>query len=130
MAEACDGDIVITMLADDAAMEAVTFGDSGSPGILASLRPGATHVSSSTISVALSDRLAEAHAEAGQRFVPRRCSADPRPPPRPSCSSWRQDPATRCDSLGPVFDAIGQRTFVVSEEPKVANLIKLSAATS
>jgi 3-hydroxyisobutyrate dehydrogenase-like beta-hydroxyacid dehydrogenase len=28
--------------------------------------------------------------------------------------------------LSEVFDAIGQRTFVVSEEPKTANLIKLS----
>ena len=29
-------------------------------------------------------------------------------------------------SVGPVFDAIGQRTFVVSAEPKAANLVKLS----
>jgi 3-hydroxyisobutyrate dehydrogenase-like beta-hydroxyacid dehydrogenase len=28
--------------------------------------------------------------------------------------------------ISPVFDAIGQRTFVVSEEPKAANLVKLS----
>jgi len=37
--------------------------------VLASLRPGATHVSSSTISVALSQRLAAAHEDAGQRYV-------------------------------------------------------------
>ena len=66
VAETCDGDIVITMLANDDAVEAVTFGDDG---IIASLRPGATHVSSSTISVALSERLTAAHAEAGQHFV-------------------------------------------------------------
>ena len=66
VAEACDGDIVITMLANDAAVEAVTFGDDG---VIASLRPGATHVSSSTISVALSERLTAAHAEAGLQFV-------------------------------------------------------------
>ena len=29
-------------------------------------------------------------------------------------------------AISPVFDAIGQRTFVVSEEPKAANLVKLS----
>src|ERR1700687_4639917 len=66
IAEACGGDVVFTMLADDAAAESVTFGDDG---IVASLAPGATHVSSSTISVALSERLAAAHAEAGQRFA-------------------------------------------------------------
>ena len=38
VAEACDGDIVITMLANDDAVEAVTFGDDG---IIASLRPDA-----------------------------------------------------------------------------------------
>src|SRR3954454_14986542 len=52
VADACGGDIVITMLGNDAAVEAVTFDDDG---ITASRRPGATHVSSSTISVALSE---------------------------------------------------------------------------
>src|SRR4029077_11119346 len=69
VAEACDGDIVITMLANDAAVEAVTFGDDG---VIASLRPGATHVSSSTISVALSERLAARHAAARPPLVSRR----------------------------------------------------------
>jgi 3-hydroxyisobutyrate dehydrogenase-like beta-hydroxyacid dehydrogenase len=35
-------------------------------------------------------------------------------------------PAAQVQAISPVFDAIGQRTFVVSEEPKAANLVKLS----
>ena len=66
VADACRGDAVITMLADDAAVEAVVFGEAG---LLASLPQGAIHVSMSTISVALSERLAASHAGAGQRFV-------------------------------------------------------------
>ncbi|MDO9713498.1 NAD(P)-dependent oxidoreductase [Paracraurococcus lichenis] len=66
IAGACHGEAVITMLADDAALEAVTRGEAG---LLASLPPGALHVSSSTISVDLSERLTAAHAAAGQRFV-------------------------------------------------------------
>src|SRR5688572_22638115 len=66
VAEACRADVVVSMLANDEALEAVTFGDGG---ILASLSPGAVHVSSSTIGVALADRLTAAHAEAGQGFV-------------------------------------------------------------
>ncbi len=54
IAEACDGDMVISMLANDEAVAGVTFGDEG---IVASLARGATHVSSSTISVALSERI-------------------------------------------------------------------------
>ena len=66
IADACGGDAVVSMLANDDAVEAVTFGEGG---ILATLGDGAVHVSSSTISVELATRLSAAHAEAGQRFV-------------------------------------------------------------
>src|SRR4051794_22261994 len=59
IADACrDAEAVITMLADDAALEQVVFGDAG---IAASLRAGATHISSSTISTAIARRLAAEH---------------------------------------------------------------------
>jgi 3-hydroxyisobutyrate dehydrogenase-like beta-hydroxyacid dehydrogenase len=35
-------------------------------------------------------------------------------------------PAETVNLVTPVFDAIGQRTFVVSEDPSAANLVKLS----
>jgi 3-hydroxyisobutyrate dehydrogenase-like beta-hydroxyacid dehydrogenase len=54
IADACWGAVVITMLADDAAVEAVLFGDRG---IGRSLAAGAIHVSMSTISIALSERM-------------------------------------------------------------------------
>src|SRR5262249_56828558 len=50
--DACCGDAVITMLADDPAVEEVMFGHDGAIGVL---REGTIHVSMSTISVALSD---------------------------------------------------------------------------
>ena len=54
------------MLANDDAVESIVFREDG---IIDSLPVGATHISSSTISVALSERLAAAHAKAGQRFI-------------------------------------------------------------
>ena len=66
VAEACRGDAVLTMLADDAAVEAVVYGESG---VLKALPRGRVHISLSTISVALCDRLAAEHARAGQEFV-------------------------------------------------------------
>ena len=126
VAEACGGAVVFTMLADDHAVENVTFGDDGIPGILASLEPGATHVSSSTISVAMSERLAAAHADAGQHYVAAPVFG------RPEAASAAKlfvitagDPQV-LQPLVPLFDAIGQRTFVVSEQPHAANLVKLS----
>ena len=46
VADACQGDAVITMLADDGALESVVFGNAG---VISNLRKGATHISSSTI---------------------------------------------------------------------------------
>jgi 3-hydroxyisobutyrate dehydrogenase-like beta-hydroxyacid dehydrogenase len=123
VADACRGDIVITMLANDDAVDQVTFGDGG---IVASLGHGATHVSSSTISVPLSERMTVAHAEADQFFVAAPVFG------RPEAAQAAKlfvvgagDPAT-LRALSPVFDAFSQRTFIVSEEPKAANLVKLS----
>src|SRR5438552_13074877 len=62
---ACRGDAVMTMLANDDAVEGVAFSDGG---IIASLRAGAIHISSSTISAALSEKLEAAHVKAGQLF--------------------------------------------------------------
>jgi len=123
VAETCDGDIVITMLANDDAVSAVTFGDDG---VLATLRPGATHVSSSTISVALSERLTAAHAEAGQRFVAAPVFGRPEAAAAAKLFVVAAGAADALQPLTAVFEAIGQRTFVVSDEPKAANLVKLS----
>jgi 3-hydroxyisobutyrate dehydrogenase-like beta-hydroxyacid dehydrogenase len=59
-------DAVFTMLFDDAANEEVLFGPNG---LMDALSPGGLHISSSTISVALSERLTEEHARRGQEFV-------------------------------------------------------------
>ena len=64
---ACDGvHFVISMLADDRAVEDVVF---GAQGLLGGLPRGACHIGMSTISVALSRRLAAAHRAAGQAYV-------------------------------------------------------------
>jgi 3-hydroxyisobutyrate dehydrogenase-like beta-hydroxyacid dehydrogenase len=123
VAETCDGDVVITMLANDDAVSAVTFGDDGA---LASLKAGAIHVSSSTISVALSERLTAAHADAGQRFVAAPVFGRPEAAAAAKLFVVAAGAEDAIAPLAPVFEAIGQRTFVVSDEPKAANLVKLS----
>jgi 3-hydroxyisobutyrate dehydrogenase-like beta-hydroxyacid dehydrogenase len=126
VAEACGGAVVFTMLADDHAVENVTFGDDGIPGILASLEPGATHVSSSTISVAMSERLAAAHADAGQHYVAAPVFGRPEAAAAAKLFVIAAGDPQVLQPLVPLFDAIGQRTFVVSEQPHAANLVKLS----
>jgi 3-hydroxyisobutyrate dehydrogenase-like beta-hydroxyacid dehydrogenase len=127
VAEACRGEVVFTMLSDDQAVEAVTFGhpDFGD-GIVAALAPGATHVSSSTISVALSQRLAAAHAEAGQRYAAAPVFGRPEAASAAKLFVIAAGAPHVLQPLSALFDAIGQRTFVVSEQPHTANLVKLS----
>jgi 3-hydroxyisobutyrate dehydrogenase-like beta-hydroxyacid dehydrogenase len=115
---AADGDVVMTMLADDHALEAVVYGDGG---ILAA---PALHVSHSTISVPLAERLARDHgvrsgfvsapvfgrpaaAQAAKLFV---------------VTAGQPDLVARCE---PLFAAIGQRSFHVGDSSSAANLVKL-----
>jgi len=123
VAEACHGEAVFTMLAIDEAVENVTLGQGG---IVASLRRGAVHISSSTISVRLARRLAAAHAAAGQRYVAAPVFG------RPAAAAARQlfivasGEESAIKSVEPLLEAIGQRTFLVGQEPERANLVKLS----
>ena len=123
VAEASTGEVVFTMLSDDEAVENVTFCENG---IVASLAPGATHVSSSTISVALSERLAAAHAEAGQQYAAAPVFGRPEAASAAKLFVIAAGAPQVLEPLVPLFDAIGQRTFVVSDQPHTANLVKLS----
>jgi 3-hydroxyisobutyrate dehydrogenase-like beta-hydroxyacid dehydrogenase len=123
VADACHGDVVITMLSNYEAVHAVTFGDDG---IVATLRPGATHVSSSTISVALTEELMAAHTKVGQQFVAAPVFGRPEAAAAAKLFVVAAGTKAALEPIAAVFDAIGQRTFVVSEEPKAASLVKLS----
>ncbi|WP_445170874.1 NAD(P)-dependent oxidoreductase [Mycolicibacterium sp. Dal123E01] len=121
VADACGGDVVLTMLANDDAVAGVAFGDDG---IIASVAPDTVHISSSTISVGLAKRLTEAHRDGG--FVTAPVFGRPEAAAAAKLFVVAAGPADTVNAVTPVFDAIGQRTFVVGEDPSAANLVKLS----
>lgn len=123
IADACGGEAVFTMLAHDDALSAVVHGDGG---VLASLGNGAVHISASTISVAMSERLTKEHAAAGQRFVAAPVFGRPEAAAAAKLFVAAAGSPDAIEAVTPLFDAIGQRTFVLGEEPKAANLVKLS----
>jgi 3-hydroxyisobutyrate dehydrogenase-like beta-hydroxyacid dehydrogenase len=123
VADACRGEAVITMLADDNAVEGVVFGEKG---VLASLGRNAIHISMSTISVALSEKLALAHAKAGQRFVSAPVFGRPEAAIAAKLFIASAGAPDALDACMPLFEAVGQRTFRLSDQPQAANLIKLS----
>jgi 3-hydroxyisobutyrate dehydrogenase-like beta-hydroxyacid dehydrogenase len=127
VANACGGDVVFTMLADDTAVSHVAFGDDDlAGGILDSLNPGAVHVSSSTISVALAKQLARAHADSGQMFVSAPVFGRPEAAAAAKLFVVAAGAGSTIERVSPLFDAIGQQTFTVSDKPEAANLVKLS----
>jgi 3-hydroxyisobutyrate dehydrogenase-like beta-hydroxyacid dehydrogenase len=121
-AAAMDKEVVFSMLADDAALEAVLSGDNG---LIAGLAAGALHVSMSTIAVATAKQVSARHAELGQRFVSAPVFG------RPDAAAAARlfvvaagDPAD-VKTATPLFQAISQRVFYVGEIPSHANLVKL-----
>ncbi len=118
-ADAAQGEVVMTMLADDAALETVVYGEGGICGC------PALHVSHSTISVALAERLTVDQGNAGG-FVS--APVFGRPPAAAAgalfvVAAGADERIDRCEKL---FAAIGQRVFRVGDTPSAANLVKLS----
>jgi 3-hydroxyisobutyrate dehydrogenase-like beta-hydroxyacid dehydrogenase len=122
-AEAAEpGGIVVTMVSDDGALEAVTL---GADGLLSRLGNG-VHLSMSTVAPRTSRHLASLHQERGARYI-----ASPvfgKPEVAKEAKLWivtSGDAAARA-RVRPLQEAMGQRVFEFGEEPSAANVIKLA----
>jgi 3-hydroxyisobutyrate dehydrogenase-like beta-hydroxyacid dehydrogenase len=115
-------DVVFSMVADDAALAAVTYGEAG---IAAGMRPRAVHVSMSTISVVAAREFTQFHRQAGLGFVSAPVFG------RPDAAAARKlfiMAAGAEQDLGvavPVLERLGQSVGIVGAEPSEANLVKL-----
>jgi 3-hydroxyisobutyrate dehydrogenase-like beta-hydroxyacid dehydrogenase len=126
--EMYDREFVISMLPDDAAVREVVFGrpDLGADGLAKCLIPGAIHVSMSTISTAASSELASEHARYGQGYVAAPVFGNPDAAKARQLFVIAAGAPTDVERCRPIFDALGQQTFVVGSTPATANLIKLA----
>jgi 3-hydroxyisobutyrate dehydrogenase-like beta-hydroxyacid dehydrogenase len=122
-ADAARAGVVMTMLADDGALEAVTFGPDG---ILAGLPSGGVHVSMSTVGVETMERLARAHEEAGRTLVSAPVFGRPEMAAAAKLfivAAGRDDAIAR---VRPLLDAMGQRVFALGAQVAHANLVKIA----
>jgi 3-hydroxyisobutyrate dehydrogenase-like beta-hydroxyacid dehydrogenase len=124
LAGACRGEAVITMLADDEAAANIAM---GSGGLVENLSKGAIHLSMSTISVAMSDRLAQAHAQSGQRYVAAPVFGRPDMAAAAKLFIVAAGDPQAIDTCRSAFDALGQKTSTIGGVPSAANLVKLTA---
>jgi 3-hydroxyisobutyrate dehydrogenase-like beta-hydroxyacid dehydrogenase len=123
IAEACRGEAVLTMLADDAAVEATVLGPGG---ILQSLPKGGNHVSLSTISVVLGDKLTGEHERAGQTFVAAPVFGRPEAAESGKLAVVAAGPREAVERCKPLFEALGPKLLVIGEQPSKANVVKLT----
>lgn len=128
---ALDVEILITMLADDQAVEEVIFGVSDvkgakARGALHVLGPGAIHVSMGTISVRLSQRLAEMHTRLGQAYVVAPVFGRPEAAAEGKLWIVVAGPSDQIEKCRPLFDVMGQGVFVVGDAVAAGNVVKLA----
>jgi len=116
-------EVVITMLADDHAVESAVL---HAGGVIDNLPRGGTHISCSTISVALSEKLAEEHRNRGQHYMAAPVFGRPDAAEAGKLFVAAAGAKEVVDHCMPVLEAIGQRVFVMGETPEMANVVKLS----
>jgi 3-hydroxyisobutyrate dehydrogenase-like beta-hydroxyacid dehydrogenase len=127
MGDLLDCQLVISMLPDDEAVRQVVFGskDDHLDGLAAGLMPGAIHLSMSTISTACASQLSAEHVRQGQGYVAAPVFGNPDAAKARQLFIVAAGAPTDVVRCQPLFDSLGQRTFVAGTDPQEANLIKL-----
>lgn len=118
-----DRDVIITMLANDAALEEVTLGPGG---LLASLAKGKIHLVMGTHGVEAIRKVTEAHRKAGQVLVAAPVLGRPDVAAAGQLGILPGGPKDAVDLCRPLFQVIGRRTFEAGAEPAAAAAIKLT----
>ena len=120
--ELFDAEFVITMLADDAAVEAVWVAS----GLAATMPPSGIHLNMATISPRMGQRLTELHRAGGSVYLSAPVFG------RPDVAAKGQldiviggEPAA-IERCRPILAALGKQFFVVGGDPYQANVVKIA----
>ncbi|GLQ49207.1 NAD(P)-dependent oxidoreductase [Dyella flava] len=116
--------IVISSLPDDAALESVMFSLPG--GLVDILKPGALHISMSTVSAELSRRLEKRHTEAAQSFIAAPVLGNPDLAKTQRIFILAAGSAVDMQRARPLLEQLGQHIFELGEDPGAANVMKLA----
>ncbi|MCX7312115.1 MAG: NAD(P)-dependent oxidoreductase [Alphaproteobacteria bacterium] len=116
------GDLIYTMLADDAALEDVVFRN----GLLDSLPKGGIHVCAGTHGIPVIRRLKQAHAERGQLLVAAPMMGRPELVSAGTAGVFASGPAGAVAKCKPLFEAISRRTFEGGADPEAAPAMKIA----
>jgi 3-hydroxyisobutyrate dehydrogenase-like beta-hydroxyacid dehydrogenase len=114
-----ESEIVVTMLADDAAVRAVWL-DSG---LAAKLPKGSIHLNMATVSMTIARQLTKAH---GDSYVSAPVFGRPPVAAKGELDIIAAGPKAALERCEPLFKVLGKQTFIVGEEPAKANAVKIA----
>ncbi|MEY4932072.1 MAG: hypothetical protein RLZZ403_392 [Pseudomonadota bacterium] len=115
--------LVLTMLADDKALNAVADGPEG---LIANLSKNGVHVAMGTHAVGTIRALAARHAQAGQSLVAAPVLGRPEAVTAGKLGIIVAGPAVAAEKARPALESIGRRLFAAGEEPGAALAVKLA----
>lgn len=120
--EALQADVVVSMLADDQAVQTVWLDG----GLLDAMPQSCLHLNMASIGLELGRRMAQAHAERSIGYVAAPVFGRPEVAARGELdivAAGSEDAIRRCE---PIFALLGRRTFVVGSDPHHANIVKIA----
>jgi len=120
--QALDAEVIVTMLADDAALEAVWV----TSGLVGRMPPSAVHLNMATVSLGLGRRMTALHGAAGSAYVAAPVFGRPHVAAAGELEIVAAGPAAAIERCRPLFGVLGSRTFVVGADPHLANAVKIA----
>ena len=121
-AAALDAEVVVTMLADDAAVDAVWVAS----GLAERMPASGIHLNMATVSLAMGKRLAGLHQKGGSRYLSAPVFGRPSAAAKGQLDivvAGEEAAIARCT---PIFGVLGKQHFVVGPEPHHANIVKIA----
>lgn len=118
------GGIVVTMVTNDAALEAVTLGVEG---IASGLGSGGVHLSMSTVSPQLARRLADVHREHGSHYVAAPVLGRPAAAAAGKLFILLSGSAEAKERVASLLAVMGQATRDLGDDPTQGHVAKLAA---
>nr|WP_051966489.1 NAD(P)-dependent oxidoreductase [Kitasatospora mediocidica] len=122
LAEVLENEVVVSMLADDAAVESLLLDE----GLLAAAG-AAVHVNMASVSPALARRAAELHARHGIGYVAAPVLGRSDVAAAGNLTILAAGESSMIDRVEPLFEAMGRATRRLGDQPQVANVAKISA---
>lgn len=119
-ADALAQGVSLSMFANDQVADAILTPDALAAGA------GGTHANMASVSPTMGATLAERAGQAGVWYVASPVLGRPSVAEAGQLNILAAGPTPAIDQLGPFFSAMGKKTWPLSEDPKLANLVKIA----